>query len=192
MPSWFSPYCSSAAPRSRAALGDAATVSDSPAAGSVVLAHAGAAAAPIWAPGRRSSRASSRAAHDLQSDVERVTGLRPSFSTDKPAAGPDAVILGTLGRSARSSTASLRAAGVDAGADPRAKWEVLPHPRSWTTRSPAWPGPLSSPACDKRGTIYGIYAEVSDDRSASRRGTGGGTSRRAAATSLYVPPIRRS
>src|SRR6267143_3582160 len=39
-----------------------------------------------------------RAAHDLQTDIERVTKIRPAVITDAPAPGADVIIVGTLGK----------------------------------------------------------------------------------------------
>jgi hypothetical protein len=168
----------------RAALGDAPMVSDAPAAGCVVLAQAGA-AAPIWAsdgdwPGVL------RAAGDLQSDVERVTGTRPAFSTGSPAPGADAVIVGTLGRSAVID--GLVASGKLDAAAIRGKWEsfiiqVVDNPIPGTARA------LVIAGSDKRGTVYGIY-EVSEQIGVSPWYWWADVPVRHR-PSLYVPPVRR-
>jgi Glycosyl hydrolase family 115/Gylcosyl hydrolase family 115 C-terminal domain len=159
-------------------------VSDSPSAGSLVLAHAGA-AAPIWVsegdwPGVL------RAGRDLQADVERVTGIRPVFSTGQPSTGPDAVFVGTLGRSALID--GLVASGkVDAGAL-RGKWEsfliqVVDNPVPGVARA------LVVAGSDKRGAIYGIY-EVSEQIGVSPWYWWADVPVRHR-DSIFVPPVRR-
>jgi lysophospholipase L1-like esterase len=99
-----------------------------------------------------------RAAGDLQSDVERVTGVKPDLATTGAASGPVVVIVGTIGRSALID--GLVAAGklnVDAV---RGRWEafqieVIDAPMPGVERA------LLIAGADKRGTIYGIY-EVSE------------------------------
>src|SRR6267378_3421548 len=39
-----------------------------------------------------------RAAHDLQTDIERVTKIRPAVITDEPVPSGDVIIVGTLGK----------------------------------------------------------------------------------------------
>lgn len=95
-----------------------------------------------------------RAAHDLQQDVSCVTGRMPPITNRKDQIGGNAIIVGTLGKSAL--IAELISSGnIDVTAI-RGKREffliqVVPHP---------WPGVHSAlviAGSDKRGTIYGIY-----------------------------------
>ncbi len=143
----------------RAALGDAPLVSDAPANAAVTLAASGSVAGIAvsgndW-PGV------TRACRDLQSDVERVTGLRPRFIVDGQPALADAVIVGTVGRS--SLVDGLVASGkLDVGAI-RGKWESF---LMQTVDNPA-PGiarALVIAGSDKRGTIYGAYEAFRADR----------------------------
>jgi hypothetical protein len=168
----------------RAAIGDVPIVQQSASHGALALANSGRVATLLasgndW-PGVL------RAAADLQSDVERVTGTRPAFSTAQPAASSDAVIIGTLGRSALID--GLVAAGKIDPHEIRGKWEsfllqVVDNPVPGVARA------LVVAGSDKRGTIYGTY-ELSEqigvspwywwaDVPARRR------------ESLFVAPIRR-
>src|SRR6478736_6272372 len=98
-----------------------------------------------------------RAARDLQADLERVTGVKPAFSTETPAAGATVVLVGTIGHSALID--GLVASGKLAVDDVRGKWETF----VIATVDQPLPGvgrALVIAGSDKRGTIYGIY-EVS-------------------------------
>ena len=80
-----------------AALGEDGFVRFAPAPGAAALANAGATAPLVvdlqdW-PGVL------RAAHDLQADIERVTGVRPTLVNTPPVAARVAIIIGTLGHS---------------------------------------------------------------------------------------------
>ncbi|WP_246558912.1 glycosyl hydrolase 115 family protein [Hymenobacter piscis] len=97
-----------------------------------------------------------RAARDLQADIQRVTQLTPTLTltTDKAPAGPEVVLIGTLGKSplidGLVKAGKLDAAGV-AG-----KWEtfvvqVVEKPLPGVAQA------LVIAGSDKRGTIYGIY-----------------------------------
>ncbi|MDI1249858.1 MAG: alpha-glucuronidase family glycosyl hydrolase, partial [Lacunisphaera sp.] len=132
----------------RAALGDPSLLGTG-ASGEFPLVRAGATAPLVVAandwPGVR------RAAGDLQSDIERVTGRKPALGT--AASGPT-VIIGTLGRS--EVIDGLVAAGkLDVGAI-RGRWEAflletVDHPLPGVDQA------LVIAGSDKRGTIYGIY-----------------------------------
>jgi hypothetical protein len=171
-------------PAALAAIGDAPIVQDVPGPGSLALAKSGVVAAIVtsvddW-PGVL------RAAGDLQSDVERVTGVRPVVRSGPVPACADAVIVGTLGRSAMID--ALVASGkIDAG-EIRGKWEsfllqVVDNPVPGIARA------LVIAGSDKRGTIYGIY-ELSEQMGVSpwywwadvpvRRHD-----------SMFIPPLRR-
>jgi len=142
--------------RVRAALGDAAMASDVASPGAVALATPGVAATVYVSEGDWLGVI--RAAHDLQADVERVAGSRPALSTGAVASGSNAVIVGTVGRSALID--ALVASGkLDVGAI-RGKWEsfvveVVSNP------VPGMATALVIAGSDKRGSIYGIY-EVSE------------------------------
>ncbi len=95
-----------------------------------------------------------RAAGDLRTDVERVTGVAPTLSTDAPTTQATAILIGTIGNSplidGLVQSGKLNAAGV-AG-----KWEayvleVVDDPLPGIDRA------LVIAGGDKRGTIYGIY-----------------------------------
>ena len=94
-----------------------------------------------------------RAAHDVQADVNRVTGRTPTFSTEAPA-GKEVVLVGTLGKSPLIDglvrTGKLDTTGL-AG-----KWETfviqtLDKPLPGVKRA------LVVVGSDKRGTIFGLY-----------------------------------
>lgn len=99
-----------------------------------------------------------RAAGDLQSDIERVTGVRPALNTTNVPACKVAVIAGTLGKS--SLLDAMVKAGKFDGKDIAGKWEaysisVVSHPRPNVDQA------LVIAGSDRRGTIYGLY-EVSE------------------------------
>ena len=95
-----------------------------------------------------------RAAHDLQTDIERVTKIRPALINDPPAQATDVIIIGTLGKG-RLIERLARAGKLDADVI-KGRWEsfiiqVVPQP---------WPGVKSAlvvVGSDKRGSIYGLY-----------------------------------
>ena len=171
------------APAAHGAIGDAPIVGDEPAPGSLALARPGAAAPKFASAGDWPGVL--RAAHDLQSDIARVTGTAPAFATDLTASAADAVIVGTVGRSALID--GLVAGGRIDVREIRGKWEsfllqVVDNPAPGIARA------LVIAGSDKRGTIYGTY-ELSEQIGVSpwywwadvpvrRRG------------SLYVPPLR--
>jgi hypothetical protein len=134
------------------AIGQPQYVKTSPVPGSFTLAHAGTTAklyvdAGDW-PGVI------RAAHDLQADIQRVSGVEPVFSDDpKPPRG-EVVLIGTIGRNAVIDRL-IRERKIDVSAL-RGKWEetltqVVEHPLPGVERA------LVIAGSDKRGTIYGIY-----------------------------------
>ena len=136
----------------RAALGRADAVTSTLSPGAVVLAS-GEYRAPLFLdasdwPGVL------RAARDLQSDVERVTGRRPAVDTGGTPRGPDVVIAGTLGRSRLVD--ALAAGGRIDVAEVAGRWE------GYLIQAVAAPLPgveraLVVAGADKRGTIYGLY-----------------------------------
>ncbi len=141
-----------AAVSGRAALGDASLVGGARSPGAVALV-AGTVAAPIYSA-ENDWAGVLRAGRDLQADLERVTGRKPVFATDPPKPAPDAILIGTVGKSALID--GLVAAGklnVDAV---RGKWEAflietVEHPLPGVDRA------LVIAGSDKRGTIYGVY-----------------------------------
>jgi hypothetical protein len=111
------------------------------------------AAAPIWVDAAELPGVT-RAAHDLQSDIERVTGAHASLGQPRQEATPNVVIIGTIGHCALIDELVRRG---KLNVDPiRGQWE------SWireVVRNPL-PGvkrALVIAGSDKRGTIYGIY-----------------------------------
>jgi hypothetical protein len=167
-----------------AAIGDAPIVRFASEPGALALVS-GSAAAPIIAsdndwPGVL------RAAGDLREDIARVTGLRPTLETTRLPACADAVIIGTVGRSAVID--GMIASGRIDVREIRGKWEsflmqVVDNPVPGIARA------LVIAGSDKRASIYGIY-ELSEQSGVSpwywwadvpvRRHE-----------SLYVPPVRR-
>jgi hypothetical protein len=140
-----------------AATGAAPVVSFAPSAGAVVLAQ-GSRAATVWVdagdwPGVV------RAATDLQSDIERVTGVKPRFtSTPSAPAGGHAIIIGTLGRS-RIIDRLVASRRIDV-TKVRGRWEAfliqaVDAPMPGVSRA------LVIVGSDKRGAIFGTY-EVSE------------------------------
>jgi hypothetical protein len=133
-------------------MGQPQYVKTSPIPGSFPFVHAGTTAklyvdAGDW-PGV------TRAAHDLQADIQRVTGVEPVFSdAPKPPQG-EVVLIGTIGRSAVIDRL-IRERKIDVSAI-RGKWEVtltqvVEHPLPGVERA------LVIAGSDKRGSIYGIY-----------------------------------
>ena len=95
-----------------------------------------------------------RASHDLQSDIERVTGLKPAYRTDPSSGSATAVFIGTIGK---STLIDRLITSGKLNVDPiRGKWEAfivttVEHPLPGIDRAVVIAG------SDKRGTIYGIY-----------------------------------
>ena len=130
------------------ALGGPHYVETSPQPGAFALVEKGAAAAvrvdaSDW-PGVL------RAAHDLQADVNRVTGVTPAWDSSAPRM----VIIGTVGKSPLidqlARTGKIDVSGI------RGKWEsfflqVVDNPL------PGVASALVIAGSDKRGTIFGIY-----------------------------------
>jgi hypothetical protein len=95
-----------------------------------------------------------RAAHDLDDDLERVTGLTAPFVEAATPPRGDLVIIGTIGKSALIDRL-IREHKIDVTSI-RGKWEstltqVVDHPFPGIARA------LIIAGSDKRGTIYGIY-----------------------------------
>lgn len=94
-----------------------------------------------------------RAAGDLQADIERVSGKRPAFLTSGGEA-KHLVIVGTVGKS--EVIANLVQAGKLDVSDLEGKWEAfvitsVDNPQPGVDRA------LIIAGSDKRGTIYGVY-----------------------------------
>ncbi|HTZ20682.1 MAG TPA: glycosyl hydrolase 115 family protein, partial [Opitutaceae bacterium] len=137
-----------------AALGDAPWVDITPGTpGALTLVHDGNTAPLVVAtddwPGVL------RAARDLQADIERVTGIRPTVETAAPMRAAHVVLIGTLGHSTLID-GLVRSGRLDATAI-AGRWEAF------VTEVVADPLPgidraLVIAGSDKRGTIYGIYS----------------------------------
>jgi hypothetical protein len=95
-----------------------------------------------------------RAAGDLQSDINRVTGLSPAITHANKEMGKNVIIIGTVGKS-EIIDRLIREKKIDA-AEITGKWEsfliqVVPKPMRGVDSA------LVIVGSDKRGTIYGIY-----------------------------------
>src|SRR5579863_8890122 len=95
-----------------------------------------------------------RAANDLKADVARVTGRTPVVTHDQKAPGTNAIIIGTIGKSAIIDQL-IHDKKIDVS-QIAGKWE------SFLVEVVAEPIPGVSSAfvivgSDKRGTIYGVY-----------------------------------
>lgn len=135
-----------------AAAQPAAYISAKKSSGSFPLAVSGK-AAPLYASAQDWPGVL-RAARDLQADIHRVTQLTPTLTTDKAPAGPEVVLIGTLGKSPLID-GLVKAGKLDA-AGLTGKWEtfvvqVVEKPLPGVARA------LVIAGSDKRGTIYGIY-----------------------------------
>jgi hypothetical protein len=134
------------------ALGQARYVETVNAAGSFPLVQAKAAAALYVDSADHAGVL--RAAGDLAADVARVTGVTLAMVHDEKGLGANAVIAGTLGKSALIDRL-IREGKIDAG-QIKGKWEAF---LIQVVASPL-PGVSSAlviAGSDKRGTIYGIY-----------------------------------
>ncbi len=119
-------------------------------------------AAPIVADGHAAAlwldaddyRGVLRAAGDVQADIERVTGVRPTLSTASRPENEVLIVAGTIGKSRVID--ELVASGKLDVRDVRGKWEsfvvqVIERPYAGVDRAVVIAG------SDKRGTIYGLY-----------------------------------
>jgi len=120
--------------------------------GSFTLEAAGK-AAPIFASGQDWPGVL-RAARDLQADIHRVTQVMPAFSTSKAPAGPQVVIIGTIGKSPLID-ALVKQKKLDVAAV-AGKWEVFVE-QLVDNPMPGVAQALVIAGSDKRGIIYGIY-----------------------------------
>ena len=94
------------------------------------------------------------AANALRDDVERITGLLPTVSTDSPSS-TEAVLVGTVGKSQLID--GLIAAGKIKVSEIENKWEaytaaVVDNPIDGVDRA------LIIAGSDRRGTAYGVFA----------------------------------
>ncbi len=134
------------------ALGQTEYVQSNDCQGCFILAHKKATAALRLDPGDYPGVI--RAARDLQADIARVTGRTPDLTLTAEGQSPDAVIIGTIGKSAvidRLVSEGKLDTGSVAG-----KWE------SFVVETVANPSPgiergLVIAGSDKRGTIFGVY-----------------------------------
>ncbi len=95
-----------------------------------------------------------RAAADLQTDIEKVTGTKPALVSDRKPEQTTVVIAGTIGHSALID-GLLKSGRINTDAI-AGKWESF---LIATVQNP-WPGvsrALVVAGSDKRGTIYGLY-----------------------------------
>ncbi|MEO5916819.1 MAG: glycosyl hydrolase 115 family protein [Luteolibacter sp.] len=99
-----------------------------------------------------------RAAADLQTDIGRVTGIKPSLEKEQAPNGSVAVIIGTLGKSALID--QLIKSGKITTDAIVGKWESFII-ATVSDPLPGVPQALVIAGSDKRGTIYGIY-EISE------------------------------
>jgi hypothetical protein len=95
-----------------------------------------------------------RAATDLQADIARVTSHRPTLEQNRGRIGTNAIIIGTIGKSALIDEL-IRTHKIDAS-QIAGKWEsflieAVPQPL------PGVQSALVIAGSDKRGTIYGVY-----------------------------------
>ncbi|PJJ58719.1 glycosyl hydrolase 115 family protein [Hymenobacter chitinivorans] len=95
-----------------------------------------------------------RAAKDLQADINRVTKLTPTLTTDKAPTGKEVVLIGTIGKSPLID-GLVKSKKLDVSSV-AGRWEtfvlqVVEKPLPGVDRA------LVIAGSDKRGTIYGIY-----------------------------------
>jgi hypothetical protein len=133
-------------------LGQKQFVSESPTPGSFPLVASTHAARLILDPSEYPGVL--RAAHDLQSDIERVTTQKPDLDTSISRPTGEIVIIGTIGHS-RLIDRLIHSHKLDASAI-TGKWEssitqVVDHPIPGVAQA------LVLAGSDKRGTIFAIY-----------------------------------
>jgi hypothetical protein len=95
-----------------------------------------------------------RAAKDLQADINRVTNVTPTLTTDQAPAGKQVVLIGTIGKSPLIDQL-VRDKKLDVSAV-SGKWEVFVE-QVVDNPMPGVAQALVIAGSDKRGTIYGIY-----------------------------------
>lgn len=104
-----------------------------------------------------------RAAHDLQADIQRVSGQKPEFTTDSIPTGESAIVVGTIGKS-KVIDGLIKQGKLDVS-QVRGKWE------SYVVQVvekgiPGVDRAIVVAGSDKRGTIYGLY-EISEQSGVS-------------------------
>jgi hypothetical protein len=134
------------------ALGESKYVETSPSAGSFAIAQQGG-VARIYVDGADYPGVT-RAAEDLRADIARVTGLHAETIHEIAGARADAILIGTIGKSAVIDRL-IRERKIDV-TGVAGKWEstlmqVVEHPLPGVKRA------LVIAGSDKRGTIFGIY-----------------------------------
>jgi hypothetical protein len=134
------------------AIGQPQYIETTPTAGSFALARNGTVASLYVDPS--DAWGVVHAAHELQADIQRVSGSRPQVPEGEKFLRGDVVLIGTIGRS-RLIDQLIRDQLIDAGSI-RGKWEatltqVVDHPLPGVARA------LVIAGSDPRGTIYGIY-----------------------------------
>ncbi|WP_324670635.1 glycosyl hydrolase 115 family protein [Hymenobacter sp. GOD-10R] len=95
-----------------------------------------------------------RAAKDLQTDINRVTTVTPTLTTDKAPTGKEVVLIGTIGKSPLIDQL-VRDKKLDVS-NVAGKWEVFVE-QIVEKPMPGVDRALVIAGSDKRGTIYGIY-----------------------------------
>ncbi len=141
-----------ACPARSYAVGQPQYVKFAPVKNGFTIAHNGATAKLYVAPGDWWGVI--HAAHNLQSDIRRVTGVTPGLVETKTAPAGNVVLIGTIGKS-RVIDRLVREHKMDVSSI-RGKWEatltqVVNHPL------PGIPRALVIAGSDELGTIYGIY-----------------------------------
>ncbi len=134
------------------ALGQPRSVENTSAPGSFPLVHLGD-AAKLYVDGGDYPGVM-RAAHDLQTDILRVSGCNALLIDSGKSLSGDVILIGTIGKS-RIIDRLIRERKIDVS-QIYGKWEstliqVVPHPLPGVARG------LVIVGSDKRGTIYGIY-----------------------------------
>ena len=146
------PATAPATPVAAASSGDSGYVAGRPGPGRFPLVAGGRAAPIVVSAGDYAGVI--RVADDLQSDVGKVTGVRPAVSHDQFPAGVDPVIVGTVGKSPLIDQIVARGRLDVSGL--LGKWEttveqVVDNPLPGVRRAFVIAG------SDQRGTIYGVY-----------------------------------
>ncbi len=134
------------------ALGQERYVENAPKDGYFKIVHAGV-SVPLWVDSNDFPGVV-RAAHDLQTDIARVSGSSPALTHNQAELGANAIIIGTIGKSGLIDELA-RTGKVDVSPI-SGKWESF----LIQVVSDPLPGVRSALVIaggDKRGTIYGIY-----------------------------------
>ncbi len=95
-----------------------------------------------------------RAAHDVQADINRVTGHEPAFRTGQPQGQQPVVLIGTVGHSPLID-GLVKSGKLDASAL-AGRWETFVV-QTIANPMPGVASALVVAGSDKRGTIYGLY-----------------------------------